>query len=177
MITYIINYPLRFVKPIISCYSESWKFCCMVNQLKHLFILASRDIGIKRVIKFCLVGLSGAGVNFFIFLFITRVAGLNDLVALILSWEVSVLSNFTLNNNWTFQDRRTGSILTRIGKFHMVSIGVVLLYYAIYTPLTRLLEVYDLIAYLIAIGAGVVWNFTVNVFWTWRRSGVQEGSF
>jgi predicted dehydrogenase/putative flippase GtrA len=146
----------------------------MVNYLEHLFSLASRDKGTRRFLKYCLVGLSGVCVSFCVFWLMTRVAGVHDLVALILSTEASILSNFALNDNWTFRDRRGGSILTRIGKFHVVSLGVIALYYAIYTSFTRLLGIHDLVALLIAIGVGVAWNFATNVFWTWRESEAQR---
>lgn len=172
-----INSPPCFVQPIVSCYSKSWNSCCMVNQLKCLFIRASRDIGIKRFIKFCLVGLSGCGVQFSVYWLLTRVAGINGHVALILSTEASILSNFILNDKWTFRDKKTGFILTRLGKFHMVSLGVILIYLVTYAVLHSLLGLYDLVTLAIAIGAGVIWNFTINVFWTWRRSEVQQESF
>ena len=113
-----------------------------------------------------------------IFWLLTRVAGLYDLIALILGVEASIISNFILNDVWTFRDRRIGrlkAVLFRSLKFNLVSAGAVVLYYAIYTPLTRVLGMYDLLALAIAIGIGLIWNFGLNVFWTWRKSDVQKG--
>jgi putative flippase GtrA len=53
-------------------------------------------------------------------------------------------------------------------KFNLISGGAVLIYYAIFIPLTRNLNVYDLIAYPIAIFVGLIWNFSLNFLWTWR---------
>lgn len=146
-----------------------------LNYLEHVFILALRQRELRRFVQFGLVGLSGVGVNFGTFWLLTRIAGLSepyDLVALILSMEAATLSNFVLNDIWTFRDRRITSIkatLVRALKFNLVSIGAITLYYVVYTPLTRLLEVYDLVALALAIGIGLVWNFSINVLWTWRK--------
>ena|GEM_PF-679993 len=144
-----------------------------LNYLEHLFILVLKQRELKRFIQFCFVGLSGVGVNFGTFWLLTRGAGLWDLAAVILGWATATLSNFILNDIWTFGDRRVGNakaILMRAVKFFLVSLAAVGIYYAVYTPLTRFLEVYDLVAYAIAIGIGLVWNFSMSVLWTWRKS-------
>jgi dolichol-phosphate mannosyltransferase len=131
-----------------------------------------KEGGLKRLIQFGLVGLSGVGVNFGTFWVLTRAAHLKDLAALILAIAAATLSNFILNDIWTFRDKRVARIdatLVRAFKFGLVSLGGVAIYYAIYTPLTRFLEVYDLLALAAAIGVGLIWNFSVNVLWTWRR--------
>ena len=143
-----------------------------VNYLKHVFRLAGTEKEIKRLVKFGIVGLSGVGVNMGTFWVLTRGVGLYDLVALIFGIEASIVSNFILNDIWTFSDRRFGRIKSAIGralKFNLVSIGAIVIYYATYTPLTRELGVKDMLALLIAIGLGVVWNFGVNSLWTWER--------
>ena len=145
-----------------------------LNFLKHLSRLAWFDGDVKRFLKFCVVGTTGFGVNIGIFWLLTRIAGLRepyDLVALIIALEISILSNFALNDLWTFRDKRTGglkALVVRAAKFNMVSAGAVAIYYAIYTPLTRLLGIYDLLALFFAILVGLVWNFMMNFLWTWR---------
>jgi dolichol-phosphate mannosyltransferase len=82
------------------------------------------------------------------------------------------MSNFILNDLWTFRDRRAGglaSLLSRAPKFALVSAVAIGLYYAIYIPLTRYLEIYELLALAAAIGVGLVWNFTANALWTWKK--------
>ena len=145
-----------------------------LNYLKHLSRLAWYDGDVKRFLKFCLVGATGVGVNIGVFWLLTRIAGLReplDLVALIIALEISILSNFALNDLWTFRDKRTGgpkALVVRAAKFNMVSAGAVAIYYAVYTPLTRLLGVYDLLALSFAIFVGLIWNFVMNFLWTWR---------
>lgn len=130
-----------------------------------------------RFIQFCVVGLSGVGVNMGVFWFFTRIVGLSepyDLIALILGVVASIFSNFVLNDIWTFRDRKAGGLkaaVTRALKFNLISVGALVLYYAIYTPLTRFTEIYDMLALLIAIGVGTIWNFSLNILWTWRTGG------
>ena len=148
-----------------------------LNFLKHLSRLSWFDGDIKRFLKFCVVGASGFGVNLGGFWLLTRLAHLYDLVALIIALEISILSNFALNDLWTFRDKRTGglkALVVRAVKFNMVSAGAVAIYYAIYTPLTRFLGVYDLLALFFAVFVGLVWNFMVNFLWTWRTKSHSQ---
>lgn len=144
-----------------------------LGYLEQIFILVTKERELRRFIQFCLVGLSGVGVNMGVFWLLTRAAGLYDLVTLILSITAATLSNFALNDVWTFRDRRIGrikNILARALKFNLVSVGAITLYYAVYTSLTRFSEIYDLAALAVAIGVGLAWNFSMNVLWTWRKS-------
>lgn len=124
--------------------------------------------------------MSGVGVNMGVFWFLTRIAGLSepyDLIALFLGIEISTLSNFILNDIWTFRDRRTGGIkakLLRALKFNVVSVGYLVINFAVYALFTRVLDIYDLLAQLIAIGVGTIWNFSLSLLWTWRRSGADS---
>ncbi len=148
-----------------------------LNFLRHLSRLAWFDGDVKRFLKFCVVGTTGFSVNLGFFWLLTRIAHVYDLVALIIALEISVLSNFALNDLWTFRDKRTGglkALVVRAVKFNMVSSGAVAIYYAVYTPLTRLLGVYDLLALLCAVFVGLVWNFGVNFLWTWKTESKRQ---
>ncbi|MDG7029989.1 MAG: GtrA family protein, partial [Nitrososphaerota archaeon] len=76
-------------------------------------------------IKFNVVGLSGVLVNegLLLALVYERVFYLHaDAVAI----EASILSNFFLNDYWTFRDRRHGHIAVRLLKFNaLMVIGLV----------------------------------------------------
>jgi len=143
----------------------------LLSVLRHGLEVVVKEGGLKRLIQFGLVGLTGVGVNMGTFVLLREVAHLYDLVAIVLAVGASIVSNFVLNDIWTFRDKRVGRIdatLARAWKFALVSLGATAIYYGIYTPLTRLLDVYELLAYAIAIGVGTIWNFSVNVLWTWR---------
>lgn len=151
-----------------QCYGLGEEMRLIVQAL----LLAPKDREWRRAVKFALVGLSGVGVNMGTFWLMTRFVGLHDLAALILGYGTSILSNFTWNDLWTFRDLRTRekrATVLRAFKFSSVSLVAIGIYYSIYWPFTRILDVYDLLALATAIVAGVIWNFSMNVLWTWRR--------
>ncbi len=167
---------------------SNFNFTEEVNYAKHLTRLAWAEDEIKRFIKFCLVGGSGVFVNFGFFWILTRFAGLGansgghlDLIALAISIELSILTNFTLNELWTFRDRRIGNgsfILLRALKFNLVCGGGFLIQQAIYFLLTRPLGLseapFDLLALLIAIVIATSWNFTLSTHWTWAAKTLRR---
>jgi dolichol-phosphate mannosyltransferase len=140
------------------------------DYLKHLLSLMIRTGEIVRFVKFCLVGASGVLVNEGLLWILTRFAGLLLAPASVISIEASIISNFTLNNFFTFSDRRlTGApnFLLRLGKFNAVSliglginIGVLLL-------LTNVFHLHYLLANLIGIAIAMLWNYLVNLGYTW----------
>ena len=140
--------------------------------MARLLALVTGPTGPGRFVRFALVGLSGTGVNMGTFWLLTRVAHAPDLAAIVAGYVAATLSNFVLNDAWTFRDRRTKgaeATMTRLARFCLVSGVAIGIYYAIYIPLTRNLEVYDLLALGIAIVVGMLWNFSVNFLWTWRK--------
>ncbi len=142
-----------------------------INYLRHLYKLSKSEREISRFLKFCLVGLSGVLVNLGLLQLLTEIVGLFYLVSAVFSIESSILSNFTLNEIWTFRERRTSPIkdvLNRAIKFNIVGIGGLLINMAILFLLTESFGIYYLISEMFGIGAAVLWNFTINTWWTWK---------
>ena len=88
-----------------------------------------------RFIKFCTVGSSGVGVNlFFLFVF----ADLFDIhanVSSAMAIFISTLSNFTVNEFWTFRDKRENAarnLFFRLIKFNLVSLGGGLIQWSVF---------------------------------------------
>ncbi len=76
-----------------------------------------------RFLKFCAVGLSGIVVNMGMLYILTELCGLFYLVSSPIAIECSFLSNFFLNDVWTWKgvgDSRATERLKRLGKFHIV---------------------------------------------------------
>ena len=79
----------------------------------------------RSFIKFNLVGLSGVLVNEGLLLFLAQ-EGMYYLYGSAIAIEVSILSNFFLNDYWTFRDRRHGHIAVRLLKFNaLMLVGLV----------------------------------------------------
>jgi len=131
-----------------------------------------RLIDKDRMIRFAAVGLSGVGVNMFFLWFFTEVGGIHYMISSPIAVEISIVSNFVLNDNWTFRDAPDRARFpVRLLRFHLTALGGFVLNYAVLIGLTELAGLYYLLSNLAGIVTGIAWNYTVNVKWTWRRSG------
>jgi dolichol-phosphate mannosyltransferase len=148
-----------------------------VNYLRHLSRLAWYDGGVKTFLKFCVVGASGFGVNVGLLALFVEVAGMNKVVAQIPSYQISILTNFAFNEFWTFSDRRTPglrSFLVRAVKFDLVSQGGWGINLGVYYLALNVAGIYYIVSQIIAIAVATLWNFFVNVMWTWRQTRATE---
>ncbi|MFO8070256.1 MAG: GtrA family protein [Polyangia bacterium] len=75
-----------------------------------------------RFVKFCAVGASGVAVNLGCLALLADLFGMQQNMAAALAIEVSINTNFAINEGWTFRDRRGASgVLLRWWRFHLVS--------------------------------------------------------
>jgi dolichol-phosphate mannosyltransferase len=124
---------------------------------------------LEEFLKFALVGGSGVIVNMGGFFILTRWVGLKIEIASPIAIEISILTNFLLNNIWTFRKRNTNvGLASRILRYHLVTGLAGLVNYGILLLLARVFGVHDLIANLIGIIVGTFINFFLNSLWTWR---------
>jgi putative flippase GtrA len=138
-----------------------------------------------RFLRFALVGIIGAVVDFGTFNLLSSVVGLSAVVASIFSFIAAIISNFTWNRYWTYPDSRTKPIGHQLFQFTVVSlIGL-----AIRTPLIAFLEpllsslfaklsflpigfitaelLGENMALAIAVVVVMFWNFFINRYWTY----------
>lgn len=147
-----------------------------INYLKHLYRLAGSG-GTIRFIKFCLVGLSGVLVNEGLLWMLTEGLGLYYVISAAIAIETAILTNFILNDIWTFRDRRSPgikSVLRRALKFNLVSVAGLGINMALLLTFTEVLGISYLISNLIGIAGATAWNFTINTLWTWRAKPRSE---
>jgi len=72
----------------------------------------------SRLAKFLAVGASGVFMNMGVYAYLLR-WGIQPAYASAVSVEASILSNFALNDLWTFRDRRSGKAAMRLLLFHL----------------------------------------------------------
>jgi dolichol-phosphate mannosyltransferase len=124
----------------------------------------------KTFIKFAIVGISGIAVNLgFFTLFLGM--GINKYLASPLAIELSIVSNFLLNNYWTFRWRRAKS-RTRIRglKFNIVSLLSLVLSYGTFVLLSSLFpDVLPQFHQLVGIIPATLVNYFLNSYWTFRQ--------
>ncbi len=154
-----------------------------LDYLKHIYSLMQRTGELVRFIKFCLVGGSGVIVNYGLYWILTRFAGFTSIddtssgilsgnLALIISIETAILSNFTLNNFFTFSDRNSGGVvgfLKRLVNFNLICLVGGLIQIGVANLFAVVFGVYDLVSVLIGIIVAFLWNYLVNNFLTWKK--------
>ncbi|MBP1928784.1 dolichol-phosphate mannosyltransferase [Methanolinea mesophila] len=123
-----------------------------------------------KILRFALVGLSGILVNTgFLYLF-TEVGGLFYLASSAIAIELSIISNFFLNEFWTFKSR-SGLIRRRwkrLASYNFLALGGMAVNMVVLYGLTAGFGVYYLTANIIGILFGFLWNYLTNRNITWR---------
>jgi dolichol-phosphate mannosyltransferase len=140
----------------------------------HLLRLSSHTGELKRFLKFSLVGGLGVFVNMGMLTVLTS-AGLGYLPGGVFAVETAIVTNFLLNEFWTFSDfskRRSGQAarLKRFIKFNLFCLGGAIINLSVLWALTEYAGVYYLLSDLIGIGAATLWNYGMNANVTWESS-------
>ncbi|MDH7593399.1 MAG: GtrA family protein [Methanomicrobiales archaeon] len=126
----------------------------------------------RQAFRYGLVGLSGIIVNMGVLYYLTERVGLYYLLSSLVAIELSILSNFILNDLWTFRERREIASPNRVKRafaFHLVSAGGLVINWSILFSLTEYAGFYYLHSNLIGILAGFIWNYLVNRHYTWSK--------
>lgn len=124
----------------------------------------------KTFAKFAAVGASGVAVNLGAFSLLLW-AGANKFVASPIAIEISILTNFLLNNFWTFSDRKTKDRIRIKGlKFNAVSLLSLGVSYSTFVVLSLLRpDTAPQIHQLIGIVPATLVNYFLNSYWTFKH--------
>ena len=133
----------------------------------------------KHLVKYGMVGVSGTLIelgllNFFIF-GLGWDSDLQKVMANVIAMSVAITSNFTWNRLWTFPESRSRGAGRQFAKFAIVSvIGLVInsviffladkYIFSLWLPDFAAVQ----LAKFTAIAITLMWNFTVNRFWTFK---------
>ena len=142
-----------------------------LDYLKHVFDLMKRTGEWRRFGIFCLVGLSGVFVNMGILWLLTEVIQLYYLISAAFAIELSIISNFLLNDHFTFPDRRSptkNALLKRLLKFNLVSLAGLTINMSVLWLLTEVAGLFYLLSNLVGIVVAALWNYLINSLWTWQ---------
>ena len=142
-----------------------------IDYLKHIFSLMARTGELAMFIKFIAVGLSGVVVNIGVYWLLTRFGGMAayENWAVAIGIEVSIITNFLLNDFFTFAGRRKGkSFLGRLLKFNIICLIGAGIQEGIFSLFYYSFGVYDLLSNFIGIVVAFLWNYFINRNWTWK---------
>ncbi|WP_397599258.1 glycosyltransferase [Silvanigrella sp.] len=139
----------------------------------YIFALYELSIGKylpTQFIKYGIIGFSGLIIATAIIFICQHFTNLSKSYSIALSIEISILTNFYLNNYWTFKNfklKGLWKILRGLATFHAICLGGALINQAIALKmLTYGMDVYlsNAFGYFIA----AIWNYIINVNITWK---------
>lgn len=136
--------------------------------LLHLAELAKRAPWNRRLATFAAVGLLGVVVNLSILTGLTEGLDVHYAASATVAVEASILSNFALNDAFTFRDRRRGTWLGRLWRFNVVSLVALTVNLAVLALLTEVVGLFYLVSEGLAIGVAFLANFRGNLAWTYE---------
>ena len=129
-----------------------------------------------RPLRFGLVGASGVAVNSAVLWALVAGAELPVLLASIMATEMAILSNFLLNDRWTFRaEAQRGQLVQRLLRYNSVALGGMAITATMLSALAVYGRLHLLLANLFAVGAAMVWNYVVNSRWTWKPTPQGTG--
>ncbi len=195
----IVEVPFHFVDRTVGESKLGTEY--IINTLKYILRVRVEEIFSSRIFKFAMVGGIGFLVNliaFNIFKLFSLWTGLAQVLgvavenpifsdqslAVILGAEVAIVSNYLLNNLWTFQDRQIHGFFRHLRKFfqfNVGSVGSIVIQYVVMQASVALLGVFPLFhigsfalqsdnLYLVAgVLIGMIWNFSVYSLIIWRK--------
>ncbi|HEY5158666.1 MAG TPA: GtrA family protein [Anaerolineales bacterium] len=138
----------------------------------------------NRFLKFMVVGIIGAVVDFGIMNLFSKLFGMALIWAGTISFICAIISNFFWNRYWTYPDSRSRPIARQLTMFFIVNVAGL----AIRLPILHFLETpmrqlfisparHGLVSaeflgknltLAVAVGVVMLWNFFVNRYWTYN---------
>jgi len=134
----------------------------------HLLNIAKHNKEHSRFLKFSLVGASGIGVNMSCLIILTEFFNIFYLFSSVIAIEMSIITNFILNDIWTFKNDRNGNFFVRMGKFNLSRIFASVINISILFLLTTI-GINYIFANLVGIFVGMIFTYATSVLWIWKK--------
>jgi len=141
----------------------------ILNYLVSLYELKFSRVLPLDFVKYCLVGGTGVFVNLLTLTVLHNVLGVPGSVALITGIGLAMVTNFFLNNFWTFKGRGKEGLASKLMKFSFTCSVGALINYSVAMVFIWLLFPQIQLADLIGIVAATLWNYWINKKWTWGK--------
>lgn len=125
---------------------------------------------LSRFWKFILVGASGVVVNMGLLYIFRRIFCISLYFSGFMAIEISIITNFILNDIWTWQDKHSRSFWGRFWRYNFLTgITAFGLNYPVLLVLTNVMYLPYMWSNLIGIALASAGNFVLNHFWTYRK--------
>ena len=146
----------------------------IVNMLKYLILTNIQNP--PRILRFLVVGTTGFLIQTAIFTFLWKSFGYDPALSTVIGAEFAIISNFILNNFWTFSDRKLKKslpiLIPKFLSFNVLSFGSPIIQWLTVRAATNYIGDQDLVtwaAYISGILIGLVWNYTVYNKIIWKK--------
>ena len=157
-----INFPERLHGTSKLSFPDQLEF--LINLLKIRF----RES--YEFVRFVIIGTLGVFVNLGTYIGLTRIFNLSIEIAILVAIEISILSNFIFGNIWVISTRAsTKNILTKFLNFQKSVLPGGIVNFLVFIIFVTLLGLYDIIANIIGITSGILTNYVLNSFLSWRK--------
>ena len=121
--------------------------------------------------KFAVVGTIGFIINTFILIFLKEL-GVHPAIGSALGAECAIISNFFLNNRWTFHDRivRGKQLIGKFLQFNGTSLGAIVIQsLTVYIGTVIFGISAYFISYILGVGIGLMWNYWMYSRVIWKK--------
>jgi dolichol-phosphate mannosyltransferase len=123
-----------------------------------------------RLASFSMVGGVGVVVNNGLLFLLVERGHMNVILAGVLATEAAIINNFVLNDAFTFRGVNPDkSYVRRFISYNGLTLGGLVLSVATLGFLHYVLGVHYLVANVLSIVPGMLWNYASNHRWTWSR--------
>ena len=127
---------------------------------------ALTDCYTNQFARFCLAGSVGTAVHYSVLLAFVHFQG-SPMIGSIAGFVFGALVNYVLNYQYTFQSEKPYP--ETLAKFLTTACVGLMLNILIMGLLIRLLAMHYFVSQLLSTLGVVLWNFTANLLWTFRR--------
>lgn len=141
------------------------------NIYKYIAVSRFQEFVAGSFFKFGIVGTIGFIINTVVLWAMVR-AGIFPAIGSAVGAELAVISNFILNNAWTFGDRRVRGkrMIPKFIQFNVASLGAILIQTGtVWAGTTLFGRGTYFISYLCGVGLGLIWNYTMYSKVIWKK--------
>lgn len=139
-----------------------------LNYLLHIISLLKRSPDDRRFFFFMIIGFSGVIINLIIYYFLIQFMHIPVFIAGLLAASTAVMSNFLLNDRYTWPGIKNTLKHKRLLKYIIVSIIGILTTTLILSGLYYLLNINYIYSNLLGIIVASLLTYKINNVWTWR---------
>lgn len=143
----------------------------IINIYSYVFSERLKRIYSLQFIRFGIVGTIGFIINTIVLELLVR-QSIYPVISSVAGAECAIISNFILNNMWTFGDRRVSGfgIIPKFFQFNMTSLGALLIQAGfVWLGTSRFGHQAYFESYIIGVIVGLAWNYTMYSKVIWKK--------